>query len=150
MREILEVTQSFSSKAIKLDVGRSSKQHSVSEGAGRWQRQAGGVMAPMFSRGGSMKLFTHPPLSEQKVILHRGGPRNWPTDTIVATCNPDDDNNYGHAMIYSVSGFAARTDEHCSDLLDHTIPHSVTDSHRRGARNGPTGVDSGVRPGASS
>jgi hypothetical protein len=74
------------------------------------------------------------PLEKNKARSHLSiCPRNWPTDTIVATCNPDDDNNYGHAMINSVSGFAARTDEHRSDLLDHMIPHSVSDSRRRAA-----------------
>lgn len=79
---------------------------------------------------GISQILRGNPLHEQNKTPCDSSPRNWPTDTIVATCNPDDDNNYGHAMIYSVSGFAARTDEHCSDLLDHTIPHSVSDSRR--------------------
>jgi len=90
-------------------------------------------------------------LNASCTFLYSARPRELPTDTIVATCNPDDDNNYGNTMIYKVSGFAARTDEHRSELLDHTIPHSVSDSRRSDAfAKGLTGVDCGVRPGASS
>lgn len=54
--------------------------------------------------------------------------RNWPTGTIVATCNPPDDNqDHGDAVGQDIGEFDARFREHHVDLLDHIIPLSVSD-----------------------
>jgi hypothetical protein len=92
--------------------------------------RTGGIRRKMNKAAGGTKTSSTP-LPKQCAILSSFRPRNWPRDSIVATCNPDyDDYEHGPAVDHSVSGFAARTDEHSSDLLDHMIPHSVSDSRR--------------------
>lgn len=68
------------------------------------------------------------------MFLIRSCPQNWLADTIVATCNPPrDERDYGESVAEPSGEFDTPVHEHSSDLLDHTVPLSVSDPRRRAA-----------------
>lgn len=80
------------------------------------------------SAGNNPQFFLGGPCRNGADLPFSLRPRNWPTGTIVATCNPPDDNqDHGDAVGQDIGEFDARFREHHVDLLDQIIPLSVSD-----------------------